>query len=93
MLEPQVQINNPSERASYESVQGILGTAWQRWHSDTPTPHARYVPPNALHGNDEMVLRIGSQLADYVIDADFDPDARLHHISVSITPIAGRNPS
>jgi hypothetical protein len=88
-----VQINTPSERAPYESVQRILGTAWQRWHSDMPTPHRRYVAPNAPHGNDEMVLRIGSPLADYVIRADFDSDALLHDFFVTITPIAGRSPS
>jgi hypothetical protein len=58
-----------------------------------PTPHARHVPPNVPHGNDKVVLRFGSQLADYVTDADFDPDAKLHHFFVSITPIAGRNRS
>lgn len=93
MASIQVQINDPAMRAPYEAVQRILGTAWRPWHPNVPTPHARYVPPSAPHGNDSMVLHIGSQLANYTVEADFDPAGKLHHFSVSIHPTPGRNPS
>jgi hypothetical protein len=89
----QVQINDPSIRAPYEAIERILGRTWHPWHSSTPTPHARYVPSTAPHGNANMVLHIGSSLADYDINADFDPDGKLHRLCVSIHPVAGRIPS
>ncbi len=84
----QIQINDPTARPAYSGVERVLGSDWRPFISNTPTPHRRYVAPRSPHGNADMSLQVRSPLADNLIGADFDPDARLHHFNLFIRPLA-----
>jgi hypothetical protein len=86
-----LQVNDPMVRPRYEIVDRIFEGRWLSVPPPgIPSPHSHQIYPTGPHGLAHMVLQTRTSLANTTIDADFDPDGKLHHMLISVEPISGR---